>query len=54
MSISHLGCHARGKHKSGKDVVFLTLIVHSTAKSGLSGSSEKLGGPFLDFVMVER
>ena len=34
--------------------LFLTLVVRSTAKSGSSGSSEKLGGLFLDFFMVER
>ena len=37
-----------------KEEVFLTLVVRSTAKSGSSGSSEKLGGLFLDFFMVER
>ena len=40
--------------RENTEVVFLILVVHSTAKSGSSGSSEKLGGLFLDFFMVER
>ena len=39
--------------RENTEVVFLILVVHSTAKSGSSGSSEKLGGLFLDFFMVE-
>ena len=35
--------------RENTEVVFLTLVVRSTAKSGSSGSSEKLGGLFWTF-----
>ena len=45
-------CRCMGSH--GESVWRALLIVRSKAKSGLSGSSEKLGGLFLDFFMVQR